>query len=661
MTLLRLALATAVVLAPGAVIARALGVRGASAMLAWALAVVFAALAVTFLAGATLTLTLLLVLAAGAAALPFVRRAPRGEPVPGRWWVLAAGALLGVLLWHVAGEIGGDGLFHLSRVRKLDDLDSLSPGALNEFADGGLHPGYAFPLWHAFLALVARIAFLDPADVVLHQASVLAPIALLVAYEAGWALFRRVGPAVAVVLAQVALTALAPNGGGAYTALGLPATASRQLLVPAALALALAAARVPARGVLLSAAAAGFVLAVVHPTYAIFLWLPFAGFLVVRSIVAWAELRALGAAFAALVLPSAAFLVALVPIVRSTESVRPDEVELARGLRQYEGQLDVLSETSYRLAPDVFGRSGSVAVAALLAIPLAGLALRRRWAAYVLGGSLAVLVVMLVPLLFVPFSDLVSLSQARRAAGFLPFAFAFAGGLAVLARLLGIWVLPLALASGIAFQLLWPGDFGYRLVDGGPALATWYALVGGSAALVGGLVLEQHKRSRGDRPEAPEGAGEGESVVPTQGRRTGRLVAIAAALFVLPVALHAAANWSPSDARRPSHLTPGLVAALRTQVPEADVVYSDLETSYRIAAYAPLYIAAAPPSHVADTRPNRPRERRRANIRFFRTGDLEIPRRYGAQWLVVDRRRFEVAPDLPEVYRDERFTLYRLD
>jgi len=80
--------------APGAVIARALGVRGASATLAWALAAVFAGLAVTFLAGASLTLTLLLVLAAGAAALPFVRRAPRGEPVPGRWWVFAAGALL---------------------------------------------------------------------------------------------------------------------------------------------------------------------------------------------------------------------------------------------------------------------------------------------------------------------------------------------------------------------------------------------------------------------------------------------------------------------------------------------------------------------------------------------------------------------------------------
>ena len=434
-------------------------------------------------------------------ALPFARRAPRGELVPGSWWVLGAGAVLGVLLWHVAGEIGGDGLFHLARVRKLEAFDSLSPDALNEFADGGLHPGYAFPLWHGFLALVARVAFLDPADVVLHQASVLAPLALLVSYEAGFALFRRVGPAVAVVCAQVALTAFAPNGGGAYTALALPATASRQLLVPAALALAIGAAARPSRGLLASAGAAGLALAVVHPTYAIFLWIPFAGFLVVRSLVVRSEAKPIAAALAALVIPSAAFLAALLPVVRATASVAPDEGELERAFRRYEGQLDVFSDTSFRLAPDVLGRSGSVAVAALLCIPLAGLALRRRWAAYVLGGSLAVLVLMLVPLLFVPFSELVSLSQARRASGFLPFAFAFAGGIVVLTWFLRFLVLPLALAAGIALQLLYPGDFGYRLQDGGPPLATWFALVGGGVALVVGLVLQRRRRPRAGGPQ----------------------------------------------------------------------------------------------------------------------------------------------------------------
>ena len=636
MTLLRLALATGVLLLPGAVVARALGLRGASVTLAWSLTILFGALAVTFAAGASLGLTLALLLATGLVALRFAWRAPRPPPLPGRWWVLGAGAVLGILLWHVAGEIGGDGLFHLARVRKLEAFDSLSLDAVNEFADGGLHPGYAFPLWHGFLALVARVAFLDPADVVLHEASVLAPLALLVSYEAGYALFRRVGPAVAVVCAQVALTALAPAYGGAYTALALPATAARQLLVPAALALAFAYVERPTRGLLASTAAAGFVLAVIHPTYAIFLWLPFAGFLVVRTLAARDETRKIGTALAALVVPAAAFLAWLLPVVRDTASHGPGQDELQRAFEQYQGQLDVFSETSYRLAAEVFGRAGAVAVAALVLVPLAGLALRRRWAAYVLGGFLAVAAVLLVPRLFVPFSDLVSISQSRRAAGFWPLAFAFAGGLTVLAAILRSLLLPAALVAGIVLQRSYPGEFDYRLEHGGPALVTWVAVAGGVAALVWGLL----RRPAVERPTW--------------------LVGAAAVLFVLPVAVHAAWNWSPSDARRPSPLTPGLVEALREDVPEGAVVYSDLETSYRIAAEAPVYIAAAPPSHVADTEKNRPYERRAANIEFFRTGDVAIPRRAGATWLVLDRKRFDVIPQADSVYRDGRYTLYVL-
>ncbi|MEO5574761.1 MAG: hypothetical protein ABIR67_04185 [Gaiellaceae bacterium] len=639
MTLLQLAFANVVLLLPGAIVARALGLRGAAVTLTWSLALIFGALAVTFLAGSPLSLALVLVLVAGGVALRFARRAQRPERLLGRFWVFRAGAGLGVLLWYVAGSIGGDGLFHLARVQKLAAFDSLSLGAVNEFADGGLHPGYAFPLWHGFLALVARVGFLDPADVVLHEASVLAPMALLVAYEAGHALFRRVGPAVAVVCGAVAVTALAPAGGGAYTALGLPATASRQLLLPAALALALAYVERPTRGLLASAAAAGFVLAVVHPTYAIFLWLPFAGFLLVRSLVERGEARRIAAALAALVVPAALFLVWLLPVVRETRSHAPGGDELQRAFRQYAGQLDRFSDTSYRLAPEVFGRAGAVAVAALLFVPLAGLALRRRWAAYVLGGFISVAAVMLVPQLFVLFSDLVSISQSRRAAGFWPLAFAFAGGFVVLAALLRLFVLPAALAGGIALQLAYPGEFSYRLEDGGPALVTWLAVAGGVAALTLGLVSLKHK-------------------VPLE--RPTALVGWAAALFVLPIAVHAAASWSPSEARPPRALTDGLVEVLREDVPRGDVVYSDPETSYEIAAYAPVYIAVAPPGHVADTEENRPYERRDDARRFFATGDAEIPRLAGADWLVVDRERFDVTPQLDSVYRDGRYTLYVL-
>jgi hypothetical protein len=96
-------------------------------------------------------------------------------------------------------------------------------------------------------------------------------------------------------------------------------------------------------------------------------------------------------------------------------------------------------------------------------------------------------------------------------------------------------------------------------------------------------------------------------------------------------------------------------------VPEGAVVFSDLETSYRIGAYAPVYVVANPPTHVADTDENQPYARRSDVQRFLRTGDLVIPRRYGAEWVVVDEERFGIEPLLPLVYSDARYSLYRLE
>jgi hypothetical protein len=293
----------------------------------------------------------------------------------------------------------------------------------------------------------------------------------------------------------------------------------------------------------------------------------------------------------------------------------------------------VRSTDSFSLAPELFGRAGSVAVAALLLLPLTALATKRRWAAYVVGGSLAVFAITLVPWVFTPFSDVVSLSQSRRLAGFLPLGFAFGGGMSVLAALAGPFTAPLALVAGVVCQWLFPGDFGYRLQDGGPAWATWVALAGALVALAVGL------RRRRD---------------------IERTAALACTLFLLPVFVHGLVDWSPSPDRRPSPLTAGLVDVLREQVPVGDVVYADLESSYRIAAFAPVYVCNAPPGHVADTKKNRPYERRDAARHFFRTGDLSVPRACGARWLVLDRDRFDLAPALPVVYRDGRFTLYRV-
>jgi hypothetical protein len=632
----RLAFATALVLAPGWLVARALGVRSVAATLAWSLVAVFGALAVTFALGSTLTLTLVVLVAVALAAGSIgVRRGwPRAAIVPGRSWVLFWGAIVGVLLWIAAPSVQGDGLFHLARTRKLLDLGSLSLDRVSEFSDGSLHPGYAFPLWHGFIALVAKLSGEDPERVVTHLPSILAPLAVVVAFEAGWALFRRTWAAGVTAAAQVAMICFAPGMGGAYVFLSLPATSARQLLVPGALALALETIRAPSLALVASTAAAGLALAVVHPTYAIFLWIPLVGFLAVRMLWERSDLRTGALALAALVAPAGLFMLWLRPIVRDTRSVSPDLHELERAFAQYRGQLVVHSNTSYNLAPEVFTRAGAVAIAALLLVPLAGLAARRRWAAYVVGGSLAVFAAMLLPFVFPSLADLVSISQARRAAGFLPFAFAFAGGMGVLARLVGPLLLPLALGAGMFLQIVYPGDFDYVLKAPAPSWIVWLSVAGTVAALVVGFVRR--------RPALEMGA------------------ALAAAAFLTPVVAGGLLDWSSPPPPEIATLSPGLVHAVRKDVPAGTIVYSDPETSFRLAAFAPVYVAVAPPGHVADTKENRPYERARDARRFLRTGDLAIPRAYDAEYVVVDGLRSDLALDLPVVYKDDRFTLYRL-
>jgi len=140
---------------------------------------------------------------------------------------------------------------------------------------------------------------------------------------------------------------------------------------------------------------------------------------------------------------------------------------------------------------------------------------------------------------------------------------------------------------------------------------------------------------------------------------TGWVAGAAACLFVLPVALHGFANWDAKPKRDPSALSGGVIRYLRERVPERSVVYADLETSYRISAYVPVYIAVAPPTHVADTRANHPATRRADWLRFRKTGAVSIPERYGARWIVL-RRKETVGPGARLVYRDDRFRVYRI-
>jgi hypothetical protein len=622
---LQLAVGTVVLLLPGSLVARALGVGGAAESFTWSVALAAAALAITFAVHGSLTLTLVLVLVAGLIALPFARRRPRVDRSHGA--IVVAGVGFGIALWSIEGIVRGDALFHLARMRKLTDFGGLTLRAVDEFRDGGLHPGYAFPLWHAWLALVGKITGLDPTQVVLHESSLLVPIAFVLAYELGRVLFRSHAAGVATLLAQVGMIALAPGGGGAYRTLELPGTVARQLLVPAALIVFIRFVREPSWQLGVTLAAAAMSLSFVHPTYALFLVVVLVGYAGARLLLV-RESRVNAVALAAYGLPMVLVFLWLRPIVDETVSRQTG----AEQIGQYRSDLVVHSDSSYHLAAGVVSRTGAIAIAALVLTPLAAFAARRRWAAFVLGGSALLLVLELWPAAFTHFSDLVSLSQSRRAAGFVPFAIAFAGGLAVLKRALRWTLLPVALAAGIVLEQEWPGDFGLHLAHGGPSVVAWIALAGALVGLVAGAV----RRWDYERPAA-----------------------LAAVLFVLPVAVHGFARWDGPGTHDAYALTPGLVDFLRAHVPKRGVVYADLETSYRIGAYAPVYVANGPPSHVANTKANDPDGRRAALVRFLASGNLAIPRRYGAEWLVL-RDTELLRPRAPLVYRDERFRVYVL-
>ncbi|MGZ4318383.1 MAG: hypothetical protein ACXVRD_03545 [Gaiellaceae bacterium] len=638
---LRLGAATACLLIPGALVSRAFRLDGLSPVFVWSLAALFVGMALMFAVHGSIWLPLAVLGAVALAAAPFAARRPSPRLVPWTIGVLVLGLAAGITLWWVAAY-GGDTFFHLGRIRKLDDLGSLSLRTLDEYRDGGLHPGYAFPLWHGFLALVAKLAGVDPSEVVLHGPTVLLPLSFGLTYEAGAALFRSRWAGLAALLAQWALLGLAPGHGGAFVSLPLAADASRMLVLPALLALVFVYVREPSWPLLATIAAAAGAMTLIHPPHSALVLLVLAGFLFARVLLNPRGAGLLAAAIAAVAVPTAAVGLWLLPIVRETVAHNPGHSELRRAFANYPYELDVFGLHSYRLKPELFGRTGAVAVAALVLLPLALFARRRLWSAFVLGGMLLGLAVALSTFLFPHLADALSISQARRLVGFTPRAFAFAGGLLVLARLLGVLVLPLALAAGAILQWQLPGDFSkpYHHLHGGPPWLTWASFAVAAVALVVGVL--------------------GRRLVPEL-ERDGWLVASAAALFVLPVAIHGYSHWSaPVSAGKP--LPAPLVAALRERLPERAVVFSDAATGYELVAALPVYVNATPPAHSSDTRANHPVRRVNDAHRFFRNhGPLSVLHRYGAGWLLVDRRfdgrkRFK----LPRVWTDGRYVLYRV-
>jgi hypothetical protein len=470
-----------------------------------------------------------------------------------------------------------------------------------------------------------------------HMSAVLTPLALLLGYGAGRELFRSWGAGVATAAGQAAVIGFASTHSSSFRILALPLAAAPLLLAPSVLALTFAFVHGGPRRDLLTLAAAGLALAVVHPTYALFVMVLLGGFLLARPLLARSlgEARRILVALGAVLAPTVLFYVWLLPFARDAVAQTPSAAERAVELHHYAGRL-VFVGGSFSVSPHVIVSAGAAAVAGLLVTPFAVFAARRVWAAFVLGGTLVILGLLLFPGVFELLADAVSLTQALRLRYFLPLAFALAGAAMLLARarLAGVAV---ALGVGVLLELVYPDD--------GPGWAVAVAAVGTLAALVvAGL----------RRPEAAAGA--------------ASWTAATAVAFVSPIAAGNLADLhrAPPDARA---LTPGLVQALRREVPPEAVVFADLPTSYRIAAYAPVYIAAAPVGHVAQTRTNDPFGRRRDDARFFARTTQDVVRRgilakYAAGWLVLRPEDGDsvgsLVTTLDLVYADGRFALYRV-
>jgi hypothetical protein len=654
---LRLAAASFLVLLPGRLVARWLGHRAVAAAFCWSVALVGGGLALAFALGESLDATLVFAFAVGVVALAVQVAGPvlPGERVVlrarvARLAVGIAGLILGAALWAIHDVLGGDAFFHLGRIRKLDELGSLSLHDVGEFAGGGLHPGYAFPLWHGCMAVVARLAGVDPTSVALHEPSLLVPLALVLAFEMGFAVFRSTGLAVAVVLAQVGLRVLAQGHGGIYPDLWQPGEAATQLFLPAVVALFFVLVRRPSWPVGLTLAAGSADLALVHPTYALFIAIPLIAFVAVRlALTRGDELRRGIVALVALGLPMGLAYLWLRPVVEQSVALHLGPTGLRASLEHYRPDLVIHSLRRYNLAPGRVDRLGPVPVAALVLTPLAFFARRRRWSALVLGGTIVILGLDLWSLLFPHFSNVVSLSQSRRLAVFIPFALAFAGGVAVVAAVSRLLALALALAGGISLQLAYPGDFGLRAARHQPVWAVWVGLYGAIGALVLAAVVLWLRRDP----------------LPRLGNPRGLTVALAAALFVFPVAVHGFSTWTATQSVDHYALTPGLIRFLQRDVPARSIVFADLETSYRAVAFAPVYVVGVPPTHAGNTRPNRLFARRHAVLRFIAHPSLAEPRAWHAGWLVLrrdERKQWQAIERLGKrpVYADSGFLVFRL-
>ena len=360
----------------------------------------------------------------------------------------------------------------------------------------------------------------------------------------------------------------------------------------------------PSTGLLASAGVASLVLAVVHPTYAIFLWIPFAGFLAVRWAWRQDEVRS-GAPRARRARGSGRALPRLAPAGCAKHRLgEPGRARAGPRLRPVRGPARRLGRPLLARAAGVRavgrrrrrGAPADPARRARLPASLGGLR-RRRLARDLRDHARAVAVhAVLRRRLALPGAP------ARRASS--PSGSRWPAGWACWRRCSAPSRRRLRSPPGSSSSGSSPATSATGSTREAPPGRPGSRSSGALVALVAGL---RRTALRGDDGRARLGAGAAADVR----LRSLALVAVRRA------------------AAEPAH--PGLVDGSGRRCRRGAIVYSDLESSYRIAAAAPVYIcngaARACRRHEAETGPTCAAT---SGGEFNRTGDLAIPRACGA-------------------------------
>jgi hypothetical protein len=563
------------------------------------------------------------------------------RPTPLSLWFIAGVVLFAALTWLGSWVNVGDAVEHIARIRKISELDP--PRSLDELGllppDTGLHPGYAFPLWHAAGALEAWITGLEETYLFRFWPSMLVPFAACAVYSAGRSMFGSRAAGLVTCGAFLGVFAFPAGGDGYFKLLDYPGNVCIFLLWPLVIDRTFTYLREGGREPILTVAATSFAVSAIHASYAPFMIMLIGVFLVVRTVIARdrGELRRLAVMLAAVTVPFLLFLIWLFPIADSASST------VARGRAHFATLVDTHGGL-VNMKSEWLTRGGPAAIVALLLVPLASAAVRTRAAAFIGGTSAFIILLLITPWFFTPFAEVESISQGRRLIFYLPFAFALTGGALILARFRYAAVAG-ALVVSTLLHLRWPGDFGYELSEPGPGWVAWLSALGAVAVLAVGAAGKLNLRF---------------------GNGWALPIMIA---FLLPLAVTGIKDMAVLAPERRAGLDQNLVAAVDKYVSRDDLLLGPTKAAYRLSSLAPVYIAAVAGGHGGDTVQNMSKERRHDAAAFFSPGtsqaELEdIVRRWHVQWVLVRKDQpypREFLSRFPPVYDGAVFALYPVD